>query len=113
MYICRYDCTATINHCTLQLRANQLVCHLVQGQNTLTFRGRSRRNKEDVNEVLYQEDIEVSTDILTAPIVDLQHTSVVGCNWHASGCGRMHVGGYYKYMHTSSYVTVNHTLREL
>ena len=106
-------CTATINHCTLQLRANQLVCHLVQGQKTLTFRGRSRRNKEDVNEVLYQEDIEVSTDILTAPIVDLQHTSVVGCNWHASGCGRMHVDGYHKYMHTSSYITVNHTLREL
>ena len=32
----------------------------VQGQHIFTFRGRSRRNKEDVNEVLYQEDIEVS-----------------------------------------------------
>ena len=60
-------CTATINHCTLQLHANQLVCHLVQGQNTLTFRGRSRSNKEDFDGVLYQEEIEVSTYTLTAP----------------------------------------------
>ena len=37
----------------------------VQGQTTMTFRGRSRRNKEDVNEVLYQEDIEVSIHMNT------------------------------------------------
>ena len=43
----------------------------LQGQNTLTFRGRSRRNKEDVNEVLYEEDIEVLA--LSQLLIGLQH----------------------------------------
>ena len=46
----------------------------VQGQTTMTFRGRSRRNKEDVNEVLYQEDIEVSIHMYSHSPNDLQHT---------------------------------------
>ena len=66
----------------------------VQGQHTLTFRGRSRRNKEDVNEVLYQEDIEVSIHMYSPSPNDLQHTlAVVG--WHtASGCANIVDGNH-------------------
>ena len=72
-YILVYVCMCCVDMFTVLC----MYSNPVQGQTTLTFRGRSRRNKEDVNEVLYQEDIEVSVHMYSHNPNDLQHTSTL------------------------------------